>query len=157
MRQPNTGAARATCPCLPPPPACRQRIDSGELTPYHHPTAAAATPSPNLPGLGTGIGDLACNSSRHTHSIPTPSPPRNYQSKSPQMISPLPNIHRLLGLGAGSLVSVREQAAVRQSRGSTCPSPPNSYREEEQEEGGMKRSITATSTPGSSGIPGAQA
>lgn len=65
--------------------------------PYHHPPAATAIPSPNPPGLETGTGDLACNFSRRTHSIAIP-PPKNYQSKSPQMISPLPNAHRLLGL-----------------------------------------------------------
>lgn len=147
----HSGAARATCPHSPPPPDCRDRglqgeIYSGKLTPHHHPTAAI--PIPNCPGVGTGIGDLPVTS-RHTHLIPS----QKLSKQSPQMISPLPSTHRLLGLAVWLVWAIRR---LGDSRGSIHPCPPNSHREEEQGEGG-RESITAISTPAPPGIPGAQA
>lgn len=122
----HSGAARATCPHSPPPPTCRDRglqgeIYSGEPTLHHHPTAAI--PSPNHPGLGTGIEDLPV-SCRHTHSIPSQKLPK----QSPQMIRPLPSTHRLLGLVLAVWL-VWDIRRLEDSRGSTHPRPPDSHRE----------------------------
>lgn len=130
MRDP-TGVVRATCPCSPLPPACRDRglqpPDSAEpisrKLKHHHPTAATL-PSPSLSRLWTRTGTSPSHSSTILIQYPSiPPPPRNQQSKSPtgnQTFSQWPQAVRT---GTSSVVSMAEQ-----SRGSPCPSPPNSYR-----------------------------